>query len=161
MKTIRKILVPIDFSQHSAQALLYAADLARRYEAKLELVHVFNISIYSMPDGIPMFAPGQFEQVTADMERLLENAKHDALAAGAQNVETCMLQGNPGMEILRLAREANFDLIVLGTHGRTGIKHLLIGSVAERVVRHSPCPVFTVKAIAQTESATVTVQSQA
>lgn len=136
-------------------------DLARRYEATLELVHVFDISIYSMPDGIPMFAPGQFEQVTADLERLLENARRDALAAGATVVDVHMLQGNPGMEVLRFARDGSFDLIVLGTHGRTGIKHLLIGSVAERIVRHSPCPVFTVKAAAQTESATLTVQSQA
>jgi universal stress protein A len=158
MKMLRKILVPLDFSAHSTQALHYAADLARRYEAKLDLVHVFDIRIYSMPDGFPMFAAGQFDQISAELAQLLEKAKRDVLADGALAVETHMLQGTPEMEILRLATAGDFDLIVLGTHGRTGIKHLLIGSVAERIVRHASCPVFTVKAAVETAAATLTPQ---
>lgn len=161
MKVIRKILVPLDFSQHSTQALEYAADMARRYDAKLELVTVFDINIFALPDGMPMMVPGQFEQLAADLKGLLEKAKHDALAAGALMADTHLLQGNPGEEILRFASKAEVDLIVLGTHGRTGIKHLLIGSVAERIVRHAPCPVFTVKAMPRTEAATLTAQPQA
>jgi universal stress protein A len=158
MKAIRKILVALDFSEYSTQALQYAADLARRYDAKLELVTVFDVNIYAMPDGIPMFAPGQFEQLTAELKRLLEDAKRDALAAGALQVETHLIEGNPSQAILRFASEAPVDLIVLGTHGRTGVKHWLLGSVAERVVQHAACPVFVAKAPPQTEPATLTAQ---
>ena len=161
MKNISKILVPLDFSVHSKQALEFAVDLARRYDARLELVNVFDIGIYTMPDGMPMFAPGQFDEIMADVDRLLAGAKHDALAGGALLVETKRLDGKPEVEILREAREGKFDLIVLGTHGRTGLKHIVIGSVAERIVRHAPCPVFTVKAVEHTASATLEHQARA
>jgi nucleotide-binding universal stress UspA family protein len=161
MKNISKILVPLDFSAHSKRALEFAVDLARRYDARLELVNVFDITVYTMPDGMPMFAPGQFDDILADIERLLGAAKHDALAGGALLVETKRLEGKPETEILREAREGKFDLIVLGTHGRTGLKHIVIGSVAERVVRHAPCPVFTVKAVEHTEAKPVEQQARA
>lgn len=155
METISKILVPIDFSAHSTRALQFAVDLARRYDARLQIVHVFDIGVYVMADGMPMFAPGQFDQINADIERLLDKAKHDALAGGGLLVETKLLQGKPEIQILRFACEGKFDLIVLGTHGRTGLKHVFIGSVAERIVRQAPCPVFTVKAVDHTAAAPV------
>lgn len=161
METISKILVPLDFSAHSTRALEFAVDLARRYDARLELVHVFDISVFTMPDGMPMFAPGQFDEIMADIQRLLAGAKHDALAGGALLVETKLLEGKPELEILSFAREGKFDLIVLGTHGRSGLKHLLLGSVAERIVRGAPCPVFTVKAVEHAEPVHVEQQPRA
>jgi glycine betaine transporter len=83
--------------------------------------------------------------MTAEFERLLRIAREQALQAGAANVETKLLQGFAAQEITKLARQGGFDLIVMGTHGRTGVSHLLIGSVAERVVRTAHCPVLTVR----------------
>lgn len=161
MKNISKILVPLDFSAHSTRALEFGVDLARRYDARLELVHVFDIGVYTMPDGMPMFASGQFDEIMADVDRLLAAAKHDALAGGALLVETKRLDGKPDVEILREARDGRFDLIVLGTHGRTGLKHIVLGSVAERIVRHAPCPVFTVKAVEHSEPELLAQQAPA
>ena len=156
METISKILVPLDFSAHSTRALHYAVDLAQHYDgAKLELVHVFDATLYALPDA-RLLSHEQFEQTFKDLERMLADAKSDAQASGAQAVDTLLLQGKPDEEITRRAREGKFDVIVLGTHGRTGIKHMLIGSVAERIVRSSPCPVFAVKALAATSAPSTT-----
>lgn len=153
MPRIDTILVPLDFSLHSARALEYAVDLARRYGARLELVHVFDIGIYSLADGTPMLGPQQFEDMAADIERRLQEAKREALSAGVLRVETKLLQGKPDLELLRVATEDHADVIVMGTHGRTGFRHVLMGSVAERLVRKSPCPVFIVKRDGARESA--------
>jgi universal stress protein A len=152
MRPITKILVPLDFSQHSNLALQYAIDIARRYSAALELVHVFDIGIYSLGDMAPMLDPAQFENIANQIERDLNEAKRDALAAGIGVVQTKLLQGKADLELLRVALEDAADLIVMGTHGRTGFRHLLMGSVAERLVRRAPCPVFTVKSAAAQES---------
>lgn len=145
MKPITNILVPLDFSEHSAAALKYAVDLARHYEATLQLLHVFAPVFYSVPEGYLLPGPAEITQVRSALEQELERAKHDACAGGALIVKTLLLEGHPPSEILRVAREGGFDLIVMGTHGRTGVKHVLIGSVAENVVRHAPCPVLTVR----------------
>lgn len=143
---IQKLLVPVDFSPHSTEAVRFAADLARRYEASLELMHAFHIQTYAMPEGYVVPTQEQFGLIVQQLEAQLAGAKKDALEAGASNVETKLLQGRPASEILKFAREDKADLIVMGTHGRTGIKHVLIGSVAENVVRHAACPVLIVRA---------------
>lgn len=149
MKNIAHILVPLDFSPHSAAALSFAADLARRYEASLHLLHVLKVTVYVLPEGFTIPSPDQI-QITADaLEQQLQAAKHDALATGVQHVDTTLLQGDPAAAIERFAREGKFDLVVMGTHGRTGLKHVAIGSVAEKTVRHAPCPVLTVRAMQQ------------
>jgi nucleotide-binding universal stress UspA family protein len=142
---IKKILVPVDFSSHSAEAVRFAADLSRRYEASLELIHAFYMQTYALPEGYVVPTPEQFDLVVQQLEGQLVSAKNAALEAGASSVETRLLQGRPTSEILRVAREDKIDLIVMGTHGRTGLKHLWIGSVAENVVRHAVCPVLTVR----------------
>lgn len=152
MRPISKILVPIDFSAHSKVALQYAIDLALHYSAELTLVHVFDIGIYSMGDGSPMLDPAHFENIVNQIERDLDEAKRDALEAGLGSVRTKLLQGKPDHELQRAALEDGADLIVMGTHGRTGFRHLLMGSVAERLVRRAPCPVFTVKSAPAAES---------
>jgi nucleotide-binding universal stress UspA family protein len=143
---IQKILVPVDFSSHSAEAVRVAADLARRYEASIELVHTFQLQTYAMPEGYVVPTQEQFDLIVQELQGQLASAKKAALEAGALRVETELLQGGPASEILRVAQDDKVDLIVMGTHGRTGVKHLLIGSVAENVVRHAACPVLTVRA---------------
>jgi len=159
MHPIRRILVPIDFSPHSHVALQYATDLAHHYHASLELVHVLDIGIYSLGDGSPMLDPVQFENIVNQITHDLDEAKRDALAAGVGVVRTKLLQGKPNRELLRIALEDAVDLIVMGTHGRTGFRHLLMGSVAELLVRRASCPVFTVKSTAANESLSQTSEA--
>lgn len=149
MKPFQKILVPVDFSACSAEGVRTAADLAQRYGAELVLVHVFEPILYTTPDGYPFLVPGQLESLLAEYATALGKAKKDAEAAGASRVSTRELQGFAASEIANLAKDGHFDLIVIGTHGRTGLKHALMGSVAEKVLRSAPCPVLCVRASAQ------------
>jgi universal stress protein A len=146
MPQFRRILVPVDFSMHSEAALRLAADLARRYDGALHLVHVFDPVAYPLPDGYVLFTPSQLNELLAQFDRQLTSLKTLALAAGAPQVETHLRQGACATDICDFAKDGAFDLIVMGTHGRSGLSHLLLGSVAERVLRMAPCPVLTVKA---------------
>jgi nucleotide-binding universal stress UspA family protein len=146
MKPLSTILVPVDFSAHSDEALRFAADLARRYDAALQLLHVFEPPSYALPEGYVLPSPDQLGMIISEIEKKLSAAKADALISGAPRVSTLMLQGGAVSEILRLSVEGGYGLIVMGTHGRTGIKHLIIGSVAENVVRKAACPVLTMRA---------------
>jgi nucleotide-binding universal stress UspA family protein len=145
MKTFQKILVPVDFSPHSDEAIRAAADLSRRYDAAVTLVHVYEIVAYALPEGYVLQTPSQLADMLTEFQKLLASAKKQAESAGALRVETMQLQGVPASEIVDFATAKNVDLIVMGTHGRTGIKHALLGSVAERVLRRAPCPVLTLR----------------
>jgi nucleotide-binding universal stress UspA family protein len=149
MKPFRKILVPVDFSAHSARAVQVAADLARRYEGTLELVHVFDPLAYPLPDGYVMFTRPQLDEMFARFDAELAKYQQAALAAGAARVQTHVRQGPCAAEICDYAREGLFDLVVMGTHGRRGLSRVLLGSVAERVLRMAPCPVLTLRAEGQ------------
>ncbi len=146
MKPIRKILVPVDFSTHSAEAVRFAADMSRRYEALLELLHVFHVTTYALPEGHVVPGSEQLQQVMKELESQLGAAQRAAAEGGAPTVQTTLVQGGVTTEILRFAKEHDCDLIVMGTHGRTGMKHLLMGSVAEQIVRVASCPVLTLRA---------------
>ena len=153
MTPFKKILVPVDFSGCSAEAVRAGAELAQRFDAELVVVHVFEPILYTTPDGYPFLMPEQIESLLADYAKALERAKLDAQAAGAKRVQVQELQGFAASEIIAHATRGGFDLIVLGTHGRTGIKHALLGSVAEKVVRTAPCPVLTVRSSEQQAAA--------
>ena len=146
MKPIARILVPVDFSTHSSEAVRFAADMSRRYEASLELVHVFHVTTYALPEGYVVPSNEQLEHVMKELESQLAAAKQAAAEAGARSAQTTLIQGGVTTEILRFAKERECDLIVMGTHGRTGMKHLLMGSVAEQIVRVASCPVLTLRA---------------
>jgi nucleotide-binding universal stress UspA family protein len=146
MRPFKKILVPVDFSPHSDEAIRTVADLARRYEASVTLAHVYEVVAYALPEGYVLQTATQLADMLTEFSKLLAAAKAKAEAAGAPRVETIQLQGSPAWQIVDFATSKGFDLIVMGTHGRTGLKHALIGSVAERVVRLAPCPVLTVRA---------------
>lgn len=140
MLPIRTILHPTDFSPQSGYALQVACALARDYVARLIVLHVKPPDII-YGDGYVL--PPDPEVVRKGLQEQLERLQPPE--AGIQ-VERLLREGDPVREILRAARETKPDLLVLGTHGRTGVGRLLMGSVAEAVLRKAPCPVLTVKA---------------
>jgi nucleotide-binding universal stress UspA family protein len=146
MKPFRKILVPVDFSEHSARAVRTAAQLARSNDGSLDLLYVYDPVAYPLPEGYVLFTPEQLERLFAEIQQRLGEMKTLALAEGAPRVETHLRQGITDADICQLARTGSFDLIVMGTHGRRGLSHALLGSVAGRVLRAAPCPVLTVRA---------------
>ena len=143
--TIRKILVPTDFSAHSRVAQTWAAELARRYEASITLAHVYQPISYALPEGYVLPSASLLADLEVNLGRALDDAQKQLASSTDVPVDTALMQGVPFAEIVRFAREGSYDLIVLSTHGRTGIKHALLGSVAEKVVRKAPCPVLTVR----------------
>lgn len=143
MISIRQILLPLDFSETSLTATQYAAELAVQFSAELHLLHVIEDPQVYVPmfDSSPM--PSQQEFETYAQERL--DAWLLPEKANSLTVHRRWIHGNPFVEIVRDAKQQDVDLIVLGTHGRGFAAHLLLGSVAEKVVRKAPCPVLTVR----------------
>lgn len=139
----RRILCPVDFSAASTGALKAAAALARRFDASLTLLHVAVIPGSSIPEAMLATPPELATDLSAPETRPLLDWKAMAERLGAPRVQAFRSVGRPAEEILALARRDAFDLLVIGTHGRTGVGHFLLGSVAEEVVRHAPCPVLT------------------
>jgi nucleotide-binding universal stress UspA family protein len=146
MIELRRILVPTDFGRSSLTALTYGAEFAGRFGAELTLLHVVQDLALLMPDALlaaPVPAPA-VEQLTQAARQALESLVRDQkLEALAPKTE--VRTGAPFVEIIACARETDTDLIVMGTHGRGGLAHVLLGSVAEKVVRKAPCPVLTVR----------------
>jgi nucleotide-binding universal stress UspA family protein len=142
-QTIKKILVPTDFSPHSERAADYAAMLADGFQAKIDLLHVIEPFPYSVTDTMTVISHGEALKTIASS--LLDNARAK-LEQNGVTVESHLTQGVPYEKILDWAREKKVDLIVMGTHGRTGVGHLLLGSVADRIVHLAPCPVLTMTA---------------
>ncbi|OHB71466.1 MAG: hypothetical protein A2W17_08550 [Planctomycetes bacterium RBG_16_41_13] len=148
MITINNILCPVDYSIYSEKALAYAIELATRFQAKLHLLHVLDIRFLDVNNPelpyIPVTANIISEETIAMLKsRLLKSVSDET--QGKISVEAIVIQGVPFTEIIRTARESNIDLIVIGTHGRTGLAHAVMGSVAEKVVRKAPCPVLTIR----------------
>lgn len=140
MLPVHTILHPTDFSDRSQYAFWLACALARDYGARLIVLHVVTLPTVIYGEGVVLLDPG--EQRAAAQERLdqLQVPRGDVRA------ERWLAEGGAVEEILRVAQETSTDLIVMGTHGRTGLGRLLMGSVAEQVVRKASCPVLTVKA---------------
>lgn len=144
MTDIRRILCPVDFSDTSHHALEHAAALAGWYESRLTVLHVIAPAFFEPPVLFADFA-GPVPSAE-DRAYLAERVRSWAAAASPPGlaVETLLQQGPPARRILEYATADRSDLIVLGTHGRTGFEHLLLGSVAEKVLRKARCPVLTV-----------------
>lgn len=142
----KRICCPIDFSDASHAAMEVAADLARRNGASLVLLHAYPIPGYTFPDGSVVASPRMMQELADQAEKHLDEWRAEAeKLVGAPRVETEKAIGEPAAEILSFAKSSGQDLLVLGTHGRTGLEHALMGSVAERVVRKANCPVLTVR----------------
>jgi nucleotide-binding universal stress UspA family protein len=141
----KKILCPVDFSPGSQQAMRTAVRLAKERNAELVLVHSWYLPPTAFA-GEYVYAAAFVQQFSDDAQRGLKAAVLEAEKLGAPHVTSKLLTGTPWEQIVRAAQsEPAVDLIVIGTHGRTGISRVLLGSVAELVVRHAPCPVLTVR----------------
>jgi nucleotide-binding universal stress UspA family protein len=146
MIDLRRILVPTDFSKSSANALAYAVAFAEKFGAEIHLLHVVQDLALFIPEAV-LIAPAPappVEQFTAAARAALERAITDLQRPGL-TVHPQVAEGTPYEEIVRFARERDVDLIVIGTHGRTGLAHILLGGVTDKVVRRAPCPVLTVR----------------
>ncbi len=143
---IEKILCPVDFSENSEHALQYAVAFAQVHQAELVLVHVMDYAAIDVLDY-----PSAFEfsaQINEKMQEIAEERLSqltETKKGEYANVSSRLGTGTPFVEIVSLARDEKIDLIVMGTHGRSGLAHVFMGSVAEKVVRKAPCPVLTVK----------------
>lgn len=150
-EAITRILVPIDFSAHSDRALRYATTLADRFNATVEVLHVVEDPFVSgawSPEAVAPNIPELLADLVAAARGKLDDLRAAAIEKGVRlktTVLTTVVSGRPADTIADYARTERFDLIVMGTHGRTGLTHALLGSVAERVVRTAPCPVMTVR----------------
>jgi len=139
---IRKILVPIDFSDCSKKALQYALPLAKRYDAALTLLNVVPVPPWAVGEA----SAGEF---FPSLQRTSGEQELGKLVAevvrGEVTAHTVVRNGSPTLEIVEVAKSLPADIIIISTHGRSGLMHAFLGSVAEHVVRHSPCPVLVVR----------------
>ena len=142
---IKKILVPIDFSDYSKSALKYAVNYCKNFKAEMNLIYVVEPVIYP-----PDFSMGQIAIPSVNVEwderakQELDKLAKEQIPEGVP-VKTIIKTGKPFVEIVETARELDIDLIIISTHGRTGVEHILFGSTAEKVVRKAPCPVLTLR----------------
>ncbi|MHB8578811.1 MAG: universal stress protein [Ignavibacteriaceae bacterium] len=142
---IEKVLVPIDFSDYSKNSLKYAVNFVKKFGAELYLIYVVEPIIYP-----PDFSMGQIAIPSVDLEmdkRAVEELEKLAMKEIPPEIKvsTIVKTGKPFIEIIETASEEKIDLIIISTHGHTGMEHILFGSTAEKVVRKAPCPVLTLR----------------
>jgi nucleotide-binding universal stress UspA family protein len=142
---IRRILVPIDFSAHSKNALRYAVPMAEAFGASLHLVYVVEPTIYPADLGfgqvvLPAVEDELRDKGSDELKKMIEREIGDRVKA-----TSAVRTGKPHQEILREAKETGVDLIVVASHGHTGVEHMLFGSTASRIVRLAECPVLTIR----------------
>jgi nucleotide-binding universal stress UspA family protein len=146
--SIEHILVPTDFSASSNYALDYAITFASKLQARLTVVHVVESFPLSSVEVVEL-PQDYLQELKMGANRTMESSLARITAAGLKG-DVVVVHGTPFQEILEAAKTQHVDLIIMGTHGRTGLHHLLLGSVAERVVRLAPCPVLVVRMPAAT-----------
>lgn len=141
---VQHILVPFDFSPYAEQALDYAIGLAQILQARLTLLHVVEAAPLEVAESGTRRSPSDWQELETGIAEGLEEPLRRVHEAGLQG-ETAIAQGVPFQTILDTAHDKSVDLIVMSTHGRTGLTHILMGSVAEKVVRLAPCPVLVTR----------------
>jgi nucleotide-binding universal stress UspA family protein len=144
MRDIHFILVPTDFSECAELALEEAIGFAQHFGARITLLHLYQLPVYSVSNGALLYTDEIIRAVETTAEAELKRAAAIVRERGV-SVTTRLAMGAPAAEIVEEARRGNYDLIVMGTHGRTGLRHLILGSVAERVVQLAPCRVLTIR----------------
>ena len=143
--SVRKVLVPIDFSKHSKHALSYAVSFAKQFKAELILVYVVEATVYPADLSFGQVAFPSFEQELRDRGKEgLEALVKSHVGAGVKS-RIAIRSGKPFLEIIRMADEEHVDLIIIATHGHTGVEHLIFGSTAEKVVRKAQRPVLVLR----------------
>lgn len=143
---IRKVLAPTDFSEYASIGVEYAVDLAKHFQADLILIHVVGEEVFAvMGEGATAFPVDQIvEDRRSEMQEFVSRVVRPRLGSQGM-VKQIVVLGSPFVKILETAESEAADLIVMSTHGRTGLSHLLIGSVTEKVVRKAACPVLSVR----------------
>jgi len=141
---VRRILIPVDFSDHTPSLLEWGAHLAEEHGSSVVLLHAYHLPVEFQQLEGAYLPPDFWASVKADAEQQLGELAARLRADGLE-VETAVCEGYAATVIVEEAGARDVDLIVIGTHGLSGIKHLLLGSIAERVVQKAPCPVLTVK----------------
>jgi len=156
VKLFEKILVPLDGSEHSLKALDVAIQIAKKFEGKITLVHIYSVVAISsmMPEpsmataGVPVMATPDFSRLVEAARkvgsRILEDGEQRVKAAKVE-VNKLLEEGHTVQEIIRVAKEGNFELIVMGARGISHIREMLLGSVSDGVMHHVACPVLVVK----------------
>jgi nucleotide-binding universal stress UspA family protein len=152
-----KILVPLDGSEHSSKALEIAIQAAKRFHGRITLIHVYSVTVAPVmmpepatltPTGFPVMTPTDVSKMAEASRkagsRILEDGEEKVKAEGVP-VETALVEGHVVQEIIKKAKEGNFDLIVVGARGVSRIRELLLGSVTDGVIHHVSCPVLVVK----------------
>jgi nucleotide-binding universal stress UspA family protein len=146
MIKLDRILVPTDLSEFSKHAMRYGCEFANRFNAELHLLNIVQDVVAMVPEpGMAFPAPGEYLQELQQASTKALAELPDPTWLRGVNVVRHVRVGTPFLEIVRYAKETGIDLIVIGTHGRSGLAHVLLGSTAEKVVRKSPCPVLTVR----------------
>lgn len=149
MLAIRRVLVPVDFSECSCNALQLATALARQCGARITLIHVYELLDRKVPNiriHIPEYTEREIACVIFKEARgQLMDLLHQSEAKGGPPVQGLLVTGDPAEEIVKQARTGHYDLVVMGTNGRTGLAHLFLGSVTETVLRRAPCPVLSIR----------------
>ena len=143
MISLKKILCPIDHSDCSKEALRYAVSFAMKDKAKVVLLYIIDIRSFNEELGAISTQIPNEEMIEQLRVKLLDCIPEDI--RDDMNIEAIVAQGVPFAEIISTAKEKEIDMIVIGSHGRTGISHMMLGSVSEKVVRKAPCPVLTVR----------------
>lgn len=145
MTEIKRIVVPIDFSEYSKRAFRYAVDFAQTFEAELLLVYVVEPVIYPADFSFGQVALPSMERELHDRGRQQLQSLIDTEVPAGVPARCTIRSGKPFVEIIQLAKDEEADLIIIATHGHSGIEHALFGSTAEKVVRKSPCPVLSIR----------------
>jgi nucleotide-binding universal stress UspA family protein len=145
MKSMKKILIPTDFSLFSLSGIDYALSLTKLYNAAIYMLHVVPQSVFvALYPNLDLNSETVLRDNAVKVKTEFDSFIHNYLN-NVPNINQVIKQGEPYKEIVRFAHEEDMDLIVIATHGRTGLAHVLMGSVAEKVVRYSSVPVLTVK----------------
>jgi nucleotide-binding universal stress UspA family protein len=145
MKPIRRVLFPTDFSDNARDAIPHVLEMAARFEAHVHVVHVLESAVHPTDFAWSATSIQDFAEKRKDVAEDRLQDLVDELGLAPEHISTAVIFGNPFEQIVSYAQEHDIDLIVMATHGRTGLSHLLLGSTAERVVRLSTCPVMTIK----------------
>jgi len=148
---VQHVLVPMDFSATADRALEYAIALAQQLHARLTLLHVLDLTPVTMDEMTVGMTTTYLDDLETEAQHLLQASRERVQRAGLQG-ECLLVQGTPTQTIVDTAGEQGVDLILMGTHGRTGLAHVFLGSVAEHVVRQAPCPVLVVRRVPDTSA---------
>lgn len=149
MKPFDKIVIAIDFSENSDYAFDYALTLAKQFQSELTVMHVINEPVDLRGFYVPHISFEELEKEIEEGATKMMEKFCQAKLGDFTNFKTAIVSGIPYEEIIKKAEETSASLIVLGTHGRTGLDHLIFGSTAERVVRSASCPVLTIRLAAE------------